>query len=88
MLFRSTEIEVAPGDQIEDEATDQNGNVPEGTQPNAKPVSGEAGRDTEKQRAAKQGSKPGVTLNLNVDPSSDPDKLEKQLRLLRQFGLI
>ena len=32
--------------------------------------------------------KPTVILNLNVDPSSDPDKLEKQLRLLRQFRII
>lgn len=31
---------------------------------------------------------PTVILNLNVDPSSDPDKLEKQLRLLRQFQII
>jgi hypothetical protein len=33
-------------------------------------------------------SKPTVVLNLNVDPSSDPDKLKKQLELLRQFKLI
>lgn len=33
-------------------------------------------------------SKPAVVLNLNVDPSSDPDKLKKQLELLRQFKLI
>jgi hypothetical protein len=33
-------------------------------------------------------AKPTVILNLNVDPSSDPDKLEKQLRLLRQFRII
>lgn len=32
--------------------------------------------------------KPGVTLSLTVDPSSDPDKLEKQLKLLRQYGVI
>lgn len=34
------------------------------------------------------GAKAGVTVNLNVDSSSDPDKLEKQLRLLREFGVI
>ncbi len=33
-------------------------------------------------------AKPTVILNLNVDPSSDPDKLEKQLRLLKQFRII
>jgi hypothetical protein len=34
------------------------------------------------------GAKPGLTVNLTVDPSSDPDKLEKQLKLLRQYGVI
>jgi len=29
-----------------------------------------------------------VTVNLTVDSSSDPDKLEKQLKLLKQFGLV
>lgn len=33
-------------------------------------------------------AKPGVVLNLNVDSSSDPEKLRKQLELLRQFKLI
>lgn len=32
--------------------------------------------------------KPAVTLSLTVDATSDPDKLEKQLKLLRQFGVI
>jgi hypothetical protein len=32
--------------------------------------------------------KPMVTLSLTVDATSDPEKLEKQLRLLRQFGVI
>lgn len=35
-----------------------------------------------------RGNKPGLTVSLNVDSSSDPDKLEKQLKLLRQFGVI
>ena len=35
-----------------------------------------------------RGNRAGVTVNLNVDSSSDPDKLEKQLKLLRQFGVI
>jgi hypothetical protein len=30
----------------------------------------------------------GVRINLTVDSSSDPDKLEKQLKLLRQYGLL
>src|ERR1044072_4320130 len=29
-----------------------------------------------------------VRVNLAVDSSSDPDKLEKQLRLLKQYGLL
>jgi hypothetical protein len=33
-------------------------------------------------------SKGGVTVNLAVDSSSDPDKLEKQLKLLKKFGLL
>jgi hypothetical protein len=33
-------------------------------------------------------TKAGVTVNLNVDSSSDPDKFEKQLKLLKQFGVI
>lgn len=33
-------------------------------------------------------NKPQVTLALTVDATSDPEKLEKQLKLLRQFGVI
>lgn len=33
-------------------------------------------------------NKSGVIVNLNVDSSSDPDKLEKQLKLLREYGVI
>ena len=32
--------------------------------------------------------KAAIAVNLNVDSSSDPDKLEKQLKLLRQYGMI
>lgn len=32
--------------------------------------------------------KPTVTLSLTVDATSDPDKLEKQLKLLRHYGVI
>jgi hypothetical protein len=34
------------------------------------------------------GAKPVINLSLTVDPTSDPEKLEKQLKLLRQFGVI
>jgi hypothetical protein len=42
--------------------------------------------DPEPQRAGR--NKGGVTVNLAVDSSSDPDKLEKQLKLLKKFGLL
>jgi hypothetical protein len=29
-----------------------------------------------------------VRVNLAVDSSSDPDKLEKQLKLVKQYGLL
>jgi hypothetical protein len=32
--------------------------------------------------------KPGLNVSLNVDSSSDPEKLEKQLKLLREYGVI
>jgi hypothetical protein len=38
--------------------------------------------------AAARPNRAGVTVNLNVDSSSDPDKLQKQLELLRRFGVI
>jgi hypothetical protein len=44
--------------------------------------------DVQLEKSAERETKPGVSLNLTVDPSSDPDKLEKQLKLLRQYGVI
>ena len=35
-----------------------------------------------------QHPKAGVNVNLTVDSSSDPDKLQKQLELLRKFNMI
>jgi hypothetical protein len=37
---------------------------------------------------SKRPTKTGVNLNFTVDSSSDPDKLEKQLKLLRRYGLL
>jgi hypothetical protein len=37
---------------------------------------------------AKSGQKANVNLNLTVDSTTDPEKLEKQLKLLRQFGML
>jgi hypothetical protein len=44
--------------------------------------------ETGPEKSVNRGTKPGITLTLTVDPSSDPDKLEKQLKLLRQYGVI
>jgi len=33
-------------------------------------------------------SKPRVVVNINVDPTLDPDKLEKQLTLLKKYGAL
>jgi len=80
--------EAIPGDGVEGEATGTDREDPEDAKLAAKQVPGETGLDAGKERPAALGNRPGVILNLNVDPSSDPDKLEKQLRLLRQFGII
>jgi hypothetical protein len=42
------------------------------------------------QRLSRAGATPSadVRVNLAVDSSSDPDKLEKQLKLLKQYGLL
>jgi hypothetical protein len=44
--------------------------------------------DAQEQARPSGPSKSMVTVNLTVDSSSDPDKLEKQLKLLKQFGLV
>ncbi len=51
------------------------------------------GTSTDKDGSEPESKKPGeqstgIALTLSVDPSSDPDKLEKQLKLLRQYGII
>jgi len=33
-------------------------------------------------------NRPGLSVSINVDSTSDPDKLEKQLKLLRDYGVI
>jgi hypothetical protein len=33
-------------------------------------------------------NKPGLSVSINVDSTSDPEKLEKQLKLLREYGVI
>jgi hypothetical protein len=42
----------------------------------------------EQRREADETPRGDVHVNLTVDSSSDPDKLEKQLKLLKQYGLL
>ena len=47
--------------------------------------------ETDDDRVKKRATTPArseVRVNLAVDSSSDPDKLEKQLKLLKQYGLL
>ncbi|MGD0468346.1 MAG: hypothetical protein ABSA54_08225 [Terriglobales bacterium] len=44
--------------------------------------------DSQRQNQSSGANKGAVTVNLAVDSSSDPDKLEKQLKLLKQYGLL
>lgn len=46
------------------------------------------GNQPDPDKVAPRTEKPVVTLSLTVDPTSDPEKLEKQLKLLRQYGVI
>lgn len=46
------------------------------------------GAESQEQGQTPNPNKSSVTVNLTVDSSSDPDKLEKQLKLLKQFGLV
>jgi hypothetical protein len=46
----------------------------------------DAGPETEK--PAPRANRAGVNVTLTVDSSSDPDKLQKQIELLRKFGVI
>jgi hypothetical protein len=51
----------------------------------AGPARNESDTQEQGQSSANKGA---VTVNLAVDSSSDPDKLEKQLKLLKQYGLL
>lgn len=44
--------------------------------------------DVQQRRNRAELSTADVRVNLAVDSSSDPDKLEKQLKLLKQYGLL
>ena len=36
----------------------------------------------------KSGPISNVSINIDIDPSMDPEKLEKQLKLLKAYGVI
>jgi hypothetical protein len=67
-----------PEDEVSDESEDD---TDQGHQSNTQ--KGAASIQKSQARA-----KAIVNLTLTVDSSSDPDKLEKQLKLLRQFGML
>lgn len=59
---------------------------PEGAEPGAAAAAAKKG--TGNAGLPPSRNKPGLAVSLNVDSSSDPDKLEKQLKLLREYGVI
>jgi hypothetical protein len=88
LLVKSGEVAPSPetdtGDEIEQPNAERNGDISEEKEEVIVGANeGDTGSGTPQGR-----DKPGIVLNLTVDPSSDPDKLEKQLRLLRQFGIV
>ena len=78
------EGEGADRNEVPNEPPDVPGNGDQGTAASAEAKNG-AGTQRQGQPSA---NKSVVTVNLTVDSSSDPDKLEKQLKLLKQFGLV
>lgn len=79
-----TKPDLSKGDETENNPIDAGLD----TKSNVEDTSGEDSNPNglEKDRVRK--TKPAISVNLTVDPSSDPDKLEKQLKLLRQYGVI
>jgi hypothetical protein len=75
-------------DDVQDEIQEEKNKGPEDEHVGETGSGGKNVNETGSQKLVKQGAKPGVTLTLTVDPSSDPDKLEKQLKLLRHYGMI
>jgi hypothetical protein len=95
-LSQSTLAPLPPPDEVEpepdDEVNGENGSAvekippPSGTAAEAGSTNGKTPNYEKAGRVLQ--AKPAITLSLTVDPTSDPEKLEKQLRLLRQFGVI
>ena len=62
--------------------------VTDGSEKETQEPGGQDDLDEEPEPQRSGRGKGGVTVNLAVDSSSDPDKLEKQLKLLKKFGLL
>jgi hypothetical protein len=75
------------GEDAQEDTIGQNKDPADGHVEKTAPVARNT-NETGPETLARQSGKPGVTLTLTVDPSSDPDKLEKQLKLLRDYGMI
>lgn len=84
----SPAVDPATADDAQGDAKGKKKEGPEDEPGQANAVAGKNSSEDHSEKTVEQGAKPGVTLVLNVDPSSDPDKLEKQLKLLRQYGVI
>jgi hypothetical protein len=77
----------AASDDVHDEFGEEDA-APGDERAGDKPLAGKNASHGEVVQSTGQGAKPGVAITLTVDSSSDPDKLEKQLKLLRQYGMI
>ena len=95
-LSQSSSVPPLPPDDVEvdteDGAPDNGVLLSEATikTPGSKTTadSNESEKHDSERGALTRSDKPLVTLSLTVDATSDPEKLEKQLKLLRQFGVI
>lgn len=93
-VAKAANIEAPAVVPIEGEETDEAKGAEEpeitekGDEGAAAPVAAAQSSSAQEQRQLSTPNKSGVNVNLTVDPSSDPDKLEKQLKLLKQYGLI
>lgn len=57
-------------------------------QPESENLSNSSDQLDREHKGTKRLEQPTITLALTVDATSDPEKLEKQLKLLRQYGVI
>jgi hypothetical protein len=88
----SIEAPEAPADANDGEEHDEGEEEPEireeGDEGPASLVAAAKIASVQKQGQLSTPNKNVVNVNLTVDSSSDPDKLEKQLKLLKRYGLV